>query len=275
MAESAAAQYVMGHDDRERRRLQLQASIINPITEQLFRRAGIGPGMHVLDVGSGVGDVALINARLVGPSGSVTACDLDADALAVLANRAATEGLHNITTIAGDVHDLALTATFDAVTGRHILIHLPNPKALLADVLRQLKSGGVVVFQEYDFSVVHPAYPPSALRESLNAFFRDFFVAVGRGSTGTTVPGLFRDLGLADIEARAEYPIDNGGADSLYYEWCVESARSILGRAQALGIPSAQHLDLDTMEARLRAEAIATGSAAPAAAMVGTVARKR
>src|SRR5215510_4374556 len=50
--------YVMGHDDRERRRLVLQASILDPITEQLFRRAGISSGMNVLDIGCGVGDVS-------------------------------------------------------------------------------------------------------------------------------------------------------------------------------------------------------------------------
>jgi hypothetical protein len=34
----------VGHDDRERRRLALQASILNPLTEQLLRRAGISTG---------------------------------------------------------------------------------------------------------------------------------------------------------------------------------------------------------------------------------------
>ena len=91
MSDSAAANYVMGHTDRERRRLQLQASIINPITEQLLRRGGLAAGMRVLDIGSGVGDVALIAARLVGPTGSVTACDLDGAALTVLTARAAAE----------------------------------------------------------------------------------------------------------------------------------------------------------------------------------------
>jgi cyclopropane fatty-acyl-phospholipid synthase-like methyltransferase len=65
MTESATARYAMGYDDRERRRLQLQASIINPVTEQLLRRAGLGDGMRVLDVGSGVGDVAILAARIV------------------------------------------------------------------------------------------------------------------------------------------------------------------------------------------------------------------
>src|SRR5689334_5411350 len=131
MAESATDRYVMGYDDRERRRLQLQGSIINPVTEQLLRRAGIGPGTRVLDVGAGVGDVTLIAARLVGPTGSVTACDLDEKALAVVRDRAAAEGLTNITTLAGDLHALELPRDVDAVTGRHILIHLPDPLAMI------------------------------------------------------------------------------------------------------------------------------------------------
>ncbi len=50
---SDAAAYVMGHNDRQRRRLILQASLLNPFTEQLFRRAGISSAMNVLDIGCG------------------------------------------------------------------------------------------------------------------------------------------------------------------------------------------------------------------------------
>src|ERR1043165_9895335 len=139
MTESATARYAMGYDDRERRRLQLQASIINPVTDQLLRRAGLGAGMRGLDVGSGVGDVAILAARIVGSAGSVTACDLDEKALAVLRERAASEGLTNISTLTGDLHALALPHDVDAVTGRHILIHLPDPLAvvrLAADLVK-------------------------------------------------------------------------------------------------------------------------------------------
>src|SRR5262245_66548185 len=81
---SDAAAYVMGHNDRERRRLMLQASLLNPFTEQLFRRAGISLGMNVVDIGCGVGDVSLLAARVVGPYGSVTSVDFDNAALETL-----------------------------------------------------------------------------------------------------------------------------------------------------------------------------------------------
>ena len=48
------------------RRLVLQAELLKPITERLLREAGIKPGMRILDLGSGAGDVAMLAATLVG-----------------------------------------------------------------------------------------------------------------------------------------------------------------------------------------------------------------
>jgi len=53
------------HTDRERRRLALEASIINPLTIHLLH-AGVSEGMHALDLGCRVGDMHLIAGQLVG-----------------------------------------------------------------------------------------------------------------------------------------------------------------------------------------------------------------
>src|SRR5215831_18724685 len=123
MSDSAAARYVMGHTDRERRRLALQASILNPFTEQLLRRAGVAGGMRVLDVGCGLGDLSLLAARLVGRHGSVTAIDLDPTALSVAEERAREQGLENVSFLHAQVDQYVPERPFDAVIGRHILIH--------------------------------------------------------------------------------------------------------------------------------------------------------
>ena len=274
MTESATARYAMGYDDRERRRLQLQASIINPVTEQLLRRAGLGVGMRVLDVGAGVGDVAMLAARIVGTAGSVTACDLDETALAVLRERAESEGLTNISTLAGDLHALALPHDIDAVIGRHILIHVPDPLEIVRLVSGFVRPGGVVVFQEYDFSVMHAGFPPTPLRDRTFEVFRDFFAMARHGNMGTRLPVLFAAAGLTDIDARAEYPVGLGVGESPYYEWVAESLRSILARAVAAGVPGASEVEIDTLEERLRAEGVASGAAAPAPTMVGAVGRR-
>ena len=66
--------YPLGSADFEHERLLRQAVWVAPHTEHLFSQRGDGPGQRVLELGSGLGDVALIAARLVaGASGEVVA----------------------------------------------------------------------------------------------------------------------------------------------------------------------------------------------------------
>ena len=73
--DSRQCDYLLGSSDAEHQRLIRQAIRLAPVTESFFREAGIGPGQRVLDLGSGVGDVAMLVAQLVGPSGEVVAID--------------------------------------------------------------------------------------------------------------------------------------------------------------------------------------------------------
>jgi hypothetical protein len=59
--------YFLGHSDAKIRRLQTQATILRPITERLFRSAGIRPGMRVLELGTGAGDAAMPAAEPISP----------------------------------------------------------------------------------------------------------------------------------------------------------------------------------------------------------------
>jgi tRNA A58 N-methylase Trm61 len=90
---SARPDYLLGHTDAEHERLIRQSEIFNPFTERLFRDAGVGTGQRVLDMGSGVGDVAMLAGRLVGPSGMVVGVDRDLTAIAKAKVRAQEAGL--------------------------------------------------------------------------------------------------------------------------------------------------------------------------------------
>src|SRR5215471_14078196 len=85
--------YVLGHSDIELRRLVMQSAFWGELTEDFFHRAGIDTGMHVLDIGSGAGDVAFLAARLVGPSGSVLGIDRSENAVKRASAWAAEHGL--------------------------------------------------------------------------------------------------------------------------------------------------------------------------------------
>src|SRR6266516_4385651 len=84
--------YALGYTDAEHERLIRQAARVAPITERLFREAGIGPGQRILDLGSGVGDVAMLAARLVGRSGEVVGVERDTRSIARARARVAEAG---------------------------------------------------------------------------------------------------------------------------------------------------------------------------------------
>src|SRR5215470_6190824 len=115
---SPESAYVLGHTDNERRRLALQASIINPLTEAFLRRAGISAGMRVLELGCGIGEVSLIVARLVGPHGHVHCIDIDGDSLDIARGRNRSAGHNQVTFEQIGVMEHTPAWPYDAVIGR-------------------------------------------------------------------------------------------------------------------------------------------------------------
>ncbi|HUI60740.1 MAG TPA: class I SAM-dependent methyltransferase, partial [Steroidobacteraceae bacterium] len=145
--------YALGRSEREYARLARQAELLRPTTQRLFVDAGIGPGMRVLDVGSGAGDVSFLLAKLVGPSGEVLGVDLDAEAVRHSRERAAAAGLGNVRFQQADLSQTAPAGPFDAIVGRLALMYLADPGAGLGRLVRNLRPGGIVAFMEPFFQI--------------------------------------------------------------------------------------------------------------------------
>src|SRR5690348_3091714 len=153
-ASDPTSHYSLGSTDAEHERLIWQASRLAPLTERLFREAGIGPGQRVLDLGSGVGDVAMLVARLVGSSGEVVGVERDTRSITRAKARVAEAGVRNVTFTQSDVSQIASTRLFDAVVGRFILMYLPDPTGVLRSLSRLVRPGGVFAFQESTWAPV-------------------------------------------------------------------------------------------------------------------------
>jgi ubiquinone/menaquinone biosynthesis C-methylase UbiE len=141
--------YWLERTDTETRRLIRQAGYYNAFTRRTLAEAGVAPGMRILDVGSSAGDVALLAAELVGPTGGVVGVDVNATGLDVARERARSAGFANVAFVAGDAREAALDGDFDAVVGRLVLMYLRDPAQALHAFTRRLRPGGIVAFQEY------------------------------------------------------------------------------------------------------------------------------
>jgi ubiquinone/menaquinone biosynthesis C-methylase UbiE len=87
--------------------------------------------MHVLDLGTGRGDVAFIAGEIVGPSGRVVGIDSAPTTVAIAQERTAAESCGNVSFEQGDPIAFKATSTLDAVIGRYVLQFLPDPAAAL------------------------------------------------------------------------------------------------------------------------------------------------
>src|SRR5215470_15971946 len=93
---TATTAYVLGNTSGEHERLQRQSRLLDRISRHWLENIGVGTGMRILDVGSGVGDTAMLLASLAGPTAEIVGIDLDESALAIARERVADAGLQNV-----------------------------------------------------------------------------------------------------------------------------------------------------------------------------------
>lgn len=99
----------------------------------------LAPGMRVLDVGAGIGRVAIPLAERVGPTGEVVALDVQQEMLDQLNKRAADAGITNIRTIRASAGDGAIKDTnFDRALLVAVLGEIPPDRRIAA--LREIRT---------------------------------------------------------------------------------------------------------------------------------------
>lgn len=263
--------YSLGHSDSELVRLQKQAEFYAEFTRNVLLKAGLQPGMRVLDVGCGVGDVSMEAARIVGPTGSVTGVDQSEAALETAGRRTRHAGLGHASFRKGDLLSLDVSG-FDAVIGRFILLHLSDPAAALGSLAQHVRSGGIVAFIEMDLTSTQVC-PSLALFDSAIYWIRETYVREGvEIDMGSRLFSCFASLGMKPtLEA---FQRIEGGPDAHVYEYLAETVRSLLPRMLALGVVTEADVELHSLTERTRNAAVTGGHCFFYPRMVGAWARK-
>ena len=152
------------------------------VIERMAAVSGLDEGMTVADVGTGTGFVA---AGIAPKARRVIAVDNSSAMLEMARKNLGELGLANVELVEGDVGALPIESdSMDAVFANMVLHHAEDPTAMLREMARITKPGGVVAVVD---EVEHPYV---WMREEQADFWLGF--------TPEQVEGFFSEAGLTD-----------------------------------------------------------------------------
>jgi SAM-dependent methyltransferase len=237
----------------EDERLVAQGALFDPLTRRLLERAGLAPGMRVLDLGSGAGNVARLAGDLVGPNGAVVGIEKDPAAVELAQRRT---DATNIEFRVGDVQTLeGVEGGFDAVVGRLLFMYLADPVAALRRAATRVRPGGVVCLHEADLDY-QPASPYTPLWVQAHTWFLQALEKAGIDRRmGPSLFTAFRAAGLPGPRLLVE-TFAEGGPDAPAWGWAnvISAAVPLMER---LGVATRAEVDPPTLADRLLAETLA------------------
>jgi len=237
----AVAVYALGRDPEESARLRRQSDELRPQSAELLSHVGLRPGQSAIDVGCGPSGILDLLAAAVGPGGRVTGLDADPAHAALAARYARDRGLANVEVLTADARRTGLPPDgFDLVHGRTLLVTVPRPAEVLAEMVRLARPGGWVASAEPDvgYGLCYPPLPAwDRLREILQASF-------GRSGAdpliGRRLTELYRQAGLAEIEMKTLAPCYPAGHSRRTI--VPDLVRSLRPAITELGLASEQEL---------------------------------
>jgi ubiquinone/menaquinone biosynthesis C-methylase UbiE len=267
-------EYLLGHSDRELRRLSLQAEFWGDATRELLQRAGLAAGMRVLDLGCGPGDVTLLAARLVEPSGTVVGVDRSAEAIETARRRAEAAKITNADFQLATIEGFLDAKPFDAMIGRFVLMYFTDPVTILKRLLPLVKPGGIVAFMEMDM-VAARTVPPVEFVDTTVDWVRQTFSRAGLPiDMASRVWRVFDQAGLTQSSMFARQNVE-ASPPAIASRYIAETVRSLLPMMERLGVTSAAQVDIETLAERLQQAAADRHATVLSPLAVGTWSRVR
>jgi ubiquinone/menaquinone biosynthesis C-methylase UbiE len=240
--------YALGSSVGESVRLQRQADELSPDSAVLLDQLGLGPGDSVIDVGCGPRGILDLLCERVSPGGRVVGLDADSTHVAMASEFVASRRLRGVELVSADARHTGLeTGSFDLVHARTLLITVPEPAEVLAEMVRLARPGGWVAGLEPDTEHAL-CYPPHPAFERLCELFTVAFARNGADPhIGRRLAELYRQAGLEQVkvDVRAPYPAGH-------------SRRTIRAdlvcsmRRQILELGLAEEPELDELDTALR-----------------------
>ena len=198
---SGTPDYTMGYSED-----YLQALLrVSAASHAAYLLPSLEPGLRVLDFGCGPGTISIGLAEAVSP-GEVHGVDMETSQIDLARMFAERYGRDNAAFHVGDVMDLPFEDSFfDVANCQNVLMHVPDTQAVLREVSRVLKPGGIIASREMisGSSFTHPDF--EVLRKAWD-MFEDLLAAdEGHPQMGKDLKAHFLEAGLVDLKVSASF----------------------------------------------------------------------
>jgi ubiquinone/menaquinone biosynthesis C-methylase UbiE len=243
------AVYALGSSSGESARLQRQSDELAPESSALLDQIGLSAGDSAIDVGCGPRGIIDMLVERVSPGGRVVGLDSDPAHVAMASELVAQQGWRGVEIVLADARSTGLPSdAFDLVHARLMLVTVPDPTEVLAEMVRLARPGGWVAGMEADVEV-GICYPPDPAFDRLCEIFQAAFSRHGANpQLGRRMAVLYRQAGLEDVavEARTQlYPLGHSRRSIR-----ADLVRSM--RTQIVAMRLADEVELDEIDRAVR-----------------------
>ena len=204
------------------------------------------PGLRVLDFGCGPGTISVGLARAVEP-GEVHGIDMEESQIGLARAAAAAGGHGNATFHVGDVTELPFEDnSFDAAHCHAVLMHVPDTRAVLSEVMRVLKPGGVIASRE--MIVASSFFQPDLgnFDAAWATFTRLLGGNGGHPQMGKELKSVFLEAGFQNIRATASFDHFGSAEDVAFLHGFVLDwffSPNVVAAATAYGLATQEQFD--------------------------------
>ena len=215
------------------------------------------PGMRLLDVGCGPGSITRGLAERLA-SGQVVGLDLSRETLAAARQDAAARGLENLQYEEGSVYQLPFPdGSFDVAYAHQVFQHLREPAAALGEMLRVVRSGGLVAVRDVDWGTASYWPPDPWIDRFVEVHLKTWYRNGGEPRMGRQLRALFNAVGVTDLRITAAVWCYATRSETV--EWGESYAERLLTSPmgeRAVEYGHASRADLEAMAAAFRAWAV-------------------
>jgi len=195
--------YVHGTGEEEQARLSRLNDLLNAAT---LRELALRGGERILDVGAGLGQLTRAMGRAAGPGAVVVAVERSPEQIARAQELARAAGEEHLLEMrVGDARRLPLSeaerGSFDLAHARFLLEHVPDPAAVVREMVRAVKPGGRVVLADDDHALLRLHPEPPGLRAAWEAYCRSYDRAGNDPYVGRRLPALLEEAGASPRRA--------------------------------------------------------------------------